>query len=216
MRVALLLALIACSGNRSSKDGVTVELASVTLANDCGSYGAPPPPPSVMASREAPSRQAGAAAQESAASMAADQDISAAEAVPGRSRLHRGGCQQTSMQLYFRASAPASVKVKKVELLDVAGKYLQDLTPRLPTQWNGSAYVAWDEKVVGGNTQVSASYALAAPNWDRLGGRMTAQTRSYHLRVVIAVGDAEHTLEKMSITPVVIEVHPEPDVVTMR
>jgi hypothetical protein len=216
----VLLSLVACGGHRSTKDGITVELASVTLANDCGSYGMPPPPPEVMAA--APMKR------EAAGQRVADEDISAGAASvvasetycpPGAdcrsAGRHRGGCQQTSMQLYFKALAPAVVKIKKVELLDVAGKYVQDLASRSPTHWNDSAYVAWDEKLVPGK-QVSTSYALAAPNWNKLGGREKAQTKKYHLRVVVDIGDAEHTLEKLSISPAVMQAMPEPDVVTMR
>ncbi len=212
MRTALLLALVACSGNRSSKDGVTVELASVTLANDCGDYGAPPPPPQVMAQAEVKRE---AANQDVAAGAAASETYCPPGAACRAARAQRSGCQQTSMQLYFRAQAPTIVKIKTVELLDAGGKFVQNLTPRSATYWNDSAYAAWDERVVAGK-QVSASYALASPNWDLLGGRIKAQTATYHLRVVVAVGDAEHALEKMSITPAVMQAMPEPDVVTMR
>jgi hypothetical protein len=221
-RAAILLALVACGGNRSTKDGVTVELASVTLANDCGSWGAPPPPPEVMAQREDKSELVAAkrAANQDIARESAGAAASEAACPPGEtcgsSFRRRSGCQQTSMQLYFRAASPTSVKIKTVELLDAQGKWVQDLAPRAPTYWNDSAYVGWDEHIVGGNKQVSASYALTTPNWDKLGGRVLAQTKTYHLRVVVAVGDADHTLEKMSITPTVIQVMPEPDVVTMR
>ena len=119
------------------------------------------------------------------------------------------------MQLYFKALGPTAVQIKTVELLDVAGKHLEDLTPRSPTYWNDSAYVAWDEKIVAGK-QVSTSYALGSPNWERLGGRLNAQAKKYHLRVVVAVGDSEHTLEKLSISPAVMQAIRDPDVVTMR
>jgi len=217
LTAACLLVLVACGGNRSTKDGVTVELASVTLANDCGNYGAPPPAPQVMAQAELK--------REAASERAASQDVAGAAASvvacpPGddcqsAGRARGYGCQQTSMQLYFKALAPTVVKVKTVELLDAAGKYVQDLAPRSPTHWNDSQYVAWDEKLVPGK-QVSTSYALASPNWDKLGGRVNAQTKTYHLRVVITVGDSEHTLEKHSISPAVMQAMPEPDVVTMR
>lgn len=227
MRLALaLLAVAACSGNRSSKEGVTVELASVTLASDCGNWAAPPPPPEIMAV-VAPREKTEVAASE----RPADEDRPAAAAKVGRSASQdvpargaagesmsqervRHSCQQTSMQLYFRANSPTAVKIKSVELLDASGKHIQDLAVRAPTVWNNSSYVAWDEKVIGGAKQVSASYALATPDWTKLGGRMEAQTKTYHLRVVVLVGDAEHTLEKMSISPMVIEVRAEPDVVT--
>jgi hypothetical protein len=219
LAAVMLLSLVACGGNRSTKDGVTVELASVTLASDCGGYGAPPPPPQVMALAEKKEqREANEWVPDSktSAGAAASQPYCApGAACQSAGSVYRGGCQQTSMQLYFKTLAPAVVKIKTVELLDSGGKYVQNLAPRLPTVWNDSQYVGWDEKLVPGK-QVSTSYALAAPNWDRLGGRERAQTKTYHLRVVVEVGDSEHTLEKLSITPAVMQANREPDVVTMR
>jgi hypothetical protein len=49
------------------------------------------------------------------------------------------------------------------------------------------------------------SYALASPPWDKLGGRMAAQTKRYQLRVTVAVGGTARTIEKTSIMPVQIE-----------
>ena len=198
MRAAVLAMFAACGGNTSDKGGVFVELASITLADDCGTSGYMPPPskPPPEARQE---KSAGAEASE-------------VYCPPGGDCGDRyRGCAQTSMQLAFSAPTAAIVKVKKVELLDGMGKYIQDLAPRLPSRWNGSAYVAWDEKLDGGKP-LSTSYALAAPNWAKLGGRMEAQSKKYHLHVVVTVDDREHSLEKQSIQPAVMQ----PDVVTLR
>jgi len=207
MRLAIVLALVACSGTKSSKDGITVELASVTLANDCGDrgYQPPPPPPEPTASANMASKEA--ARQE----VARVEPAAEMPCPPGKQcRSFSGGCAQTSMQLAFRANSTATVTVKKVELLDGMGKYVQDLAPRLPSRWDADRYVVWNEQLEPGKP-IAASYALAAPDWRKLGGD-DARTKKYHLRVVITVNDSDHTLEKQSISPVVSQ----PDVVTLR
>ncbi len=203
MRAAVLALLAACGGSTSDKGGILVELASITLADDCGDFGYMPPPskPALEPRHE---------------EKAASGDVAASEAYcpPGakcRSSSPGRSCAQTSMQLAFSAPTVATVKIKKVELLDGMGKYLQDLEPRLPKRWDGSAYVAWNEQLEGGKP-LSTSYALTAPNWEKLGGRMEAQTKKYHLHVVVTIGDNEHSLEKQSIQPAVMQ----PDVVTLR
>lgn len=202
MRLAgVALVVAACGGSSSDKGGVAVELASVTLADDCGADGYRPPPVK-------PPPEAKAARQEAEdrgpASMAACVGDDCANA-------YRRSCAQTSMQVAFSADHAGVVKVKKVELLDGMGRFIQELAPRAPSRWDGSSYVPWDEKLEP-TKPLSASYALAAPDWKRLGGRMEAQSKKYHLHVVISIGETEHSLEKQAISPVVMQ----PDVVTMR
>ncbi len=198
MRSIGLVLLVACGGSSSDKAGVAVELASVTLADDCGDYGWMPPP-----SKPPPDPKA---------ERAASQDVAASESMAKASgpAVYRG-CSQTSMQLSFSSDHAASVTVKKVELLDGNGKYIQDLTPRMPMRWNGSGYEKWDEKLEP-TKPLAASYALAAPDWKKLGGRMEAQSKKYHLHVVIDAGGTSHSLDKQTIAPVVMQ----PDVVTLR
>ena len=88
---------------------------------------------------------------------------------------------------------------------------LQPLAARSPTKWNASKYEPWDGKLAAGQL-AQVSYSLAAPDWNKLGSRMQAQTKKYQLRVVLEVGDSEHTLEKQSISPALMM----PDVVTRR
>jgi hypothetical protein len=210
MRSVLLLALIGCGspGPSSTKDGVTVDLASVTLADDCGDHGYIPPPTVVA--------QAGSDHQKAAdTEIAAKQSVARSEtACPNGEDCHHHaraarGCSQTSMQLSFKGTAP-SVKIKKVELLDDTSRPIQELASRSPKKWDGNKYVAWNEQLAG--DRVATSYALAAPKWEDLGGRLKAQAKKYHVRVTIAVGDSEHTVEKQSISPAVMQ----PDVVTSR
>lgn len=193
-----LVGLVACGGSSSDKGGVAVELASVTLADDCGTAGYMPPPPK-------PPPPAKEERRSEAAATMASQDVA-----NEKTSVYRG-CAQTSMQVAFSADHATTVTVKKVELLDGNGKYIQDLEARMPMRWNGSGYEKWDEKLEP-TKPLSASYALAAPDWKKLGGRMEAQSKRYHLHVVIEAGGSSHSLDKQTIAPVVMQ----PDVVTLR
>ncbi len=198
MRIPVALVLLAaCGGSSSDKGGVAVELASVTLADDCGTAGYMPPPPKPPPAAKEERR--------GEAASVASQDVA-----NEKSSVYRG-CAQTSMQVAFSADHATTVTVKKVELLDGNGKYIQDLEARMPMRWNGSGYEAWDQKLEP-TKPLSASYALAAPDWKKLGGRMAAQSKRYHLHVVIDAGGRSHSLDKQTIAPVVMQ----PDVVTLR
>jgi hypothetical protein len=119
-------------------------------------------------------------------------------------------CTPTSMQLAVRAPSDAeatTIRVTKVELLDPSGKTVVDtLTARKPSRWDGDgAYTGWNEKVAPGQS-IAASYLLSTPNWDKLAGnRWNAHTKVFQLRVTVAIGDAERTIEKQSVVPAAIE-----------
>ncbi len=207
MRSAILLVMVGCgsaASTSSSKGDVSVELSSVTLADDCGTSGNPPPPPTQVAGKEAAAERV---ADGPANMVAQGSCAKGANCNFARSR----GCDQTSMQLAIKSGDALGVRVKKVELLDAGGKSLQQLAARSPTKWGASKYEPWDEKLAAGQL-AQTSYSLAAPDWNKLGGRMDAQTKKYQLRVVVEVGDSEHTLEKQSISPALMQ----PDVVTLR
>lgn len=168
---------------------VMVELAAVTLGDDCGDSGSSAPPVAV-----------------------ADKPSARAPMPPGDlcegCAPYRGHCDQTSMQLALRTGAGTGatfVKIKKVELLDRNGKLLAVLEARLPTKWDGQRYVGWDQRITG-DQKLAASYALSAPNWDALtNGRWSAHTRTFQLRVTLAVGTEDRTVDKQSITPAMLE-----------
>jgi hypothetical protein len=170
---------------------VMVELAAVTLADDCGSTDLPPP----VAAADKP--RAGAPA-------------SMAPMPPGdicEGCVYTPHCDQTSMQLSLRTTGGGStnVTVKKVELLDSRGKFLANLDARMPTRWDGQRYVGWDQKIVG-EQKLAASYLLSAPDWNALtGNRWNAHTKSFQLRVTLAVGNSDRTVDKQSITPAMLE-----------
>ena len=78
------------------------------------------------------------------------------------------------------------------------------LGSRLPTRWTNNEYAVWDGTLDARST-AQVSYALASPPWDKLGGRMAAQSKRYQLRVTLSVGGSQRTVEKTSIMPVQIE-----------
>lgn len=207
-----LVGLVACSKATTTEEhvGVTpkprpevkVELAGVTLGDDCadGVRTKPTPPPPA----------GGASARPSGAT------------APGAALGDCGGpncnmpppaCEQTVMQLAVHAPADADatkVKITRVELLDEAGQPFGKLTPRTPTKWDGSAYVPWDEAVPAGKAELVVSYKLSSPDWSKTNGRLGAAGKKFTLRVTAAVSDRERTLEMQTI----VIVMPEPNVVT--
>jgi hypothetical protein len=188
---------------------VGVEIAGVTLADDCGegpNTRPLPPPTAAKATADSSERK------DSSAKMAPSQDMPSAGACAEGANC--GGlpprqCDQTSMQIAIKGNGQkTTIKVKRVELLDSSGKVVGTLTARKPMKWSGSAYVAWDETVTG---DVSASYLLSAPDWNTLTkGRWNAANHRFQLRVTVTVGDKDRQIDKQSIVPVL----PEPEVVT--
>ena len=181
--LAALAANCATSDATPTKD-VSVELAAVTLADDCGR----PPPAPARPARTAPSSP----------SVVAPADCGGPNC--GYSR-----CDQTSMQLSFKAPAgvkPTTIKIKRVELLDTKGKVLEVLAVRAPARWTAEgSYVAWNETITAGQT-VASTYELDSPDWDKLtNGRWSAHSKTFQLRVTVTIGSADRTVEKQSITP---------------
>src|SRR5437762_8571619 len=120
MRSAIWLLLVACGSSstpKSTTGGVTVELASVTLADDCGDD-ADRPPPSTLAAAGSDSRPA--AMQERKADMAKCQGEDCRH-------MERQRCDQTSMQLSLSASEAAAVRIKKVEFMTDNGAVIGEL-----------------------------------------------------------------------------------------
>jgi hypothetical protein len=176
---------------------VLVELAAVTLADDCGGTLRGPPPPVQVASAESPRRAIARPADEApaAASCAQGADCSS----------RRRACEQTSMQLAIRASGqPATIAVKKVELLDDKGTVLGELAATGAMRWTHDKYEAWDQQLAASQS-VSASYALAAPPYDKMGGRWAAHDKQFQLRVTVVVAGKERTIEKKALAPTMLE-----------
>jgi hypothetical protein len=200
-RFTLLIALLAGCWSASQTTetpkpaelDVRVELAAVTLGDDCGDSAVLPPPV--------------------ASAKPSDIPVGPGAAAPCMQNMPCGGyharCDQTSMQLSLKAAlgdAPATVKVKKVELLDPMGKVLAELGSRAPTRWTSDgSYVPWNETIAPGQT-LAASYTLTSPNWDALtSGRWNAHGTAFQVRVTLAVGSHERTVDKQAITPARLE-----------
>jgi hypothetical protein len=203
MKTFSLLILAGCwtssqttTTNPPTTPDVSVELAAVTLGDDCGDTNLAPPAEAPAPNRRAPG---GAPAPMSMAPCMPNQPCGFA---------HRSHCDQTSMQISLRATEGAgstNVRVKKVELLDKRGKVLAELESRTAAKWTGSSYVAWNQTIAAGE-RLAATYSLSAPNWDALtNGRWNAHSKTFQLRVTLAIGDRDRTVEKQSITPAMIE-----------
>lgn len=189
--VALAAGCVSSSQPKPPTNNIVVDVASVALAQDCGDQ-AMPPPEAPQANRKAPA--AGESAPE--------------DKVGSMSQSRQESCDQTRMQLSIKAAGAAKIQIKRVELLDASGKVVGHLRPRTPSKWIDDSYQAWNEQVVAGD-QVTASYALSAPNWEELGGRNPSVT--YRVRVTVAVGDEERTIDKAASTTVEAPALPEPE-----
>jgi hypothetical protein len=100
------------------------------------------------------------------------------------------------MQLALHAHAKsATIKVRRIEILDGDGKRLDVLTSSQPTTWKEvGKYEPWDESIAA-NDSMAVSYTLSAPNWDKLlAGRFGDQM--FRVRVTVAVGGQDRVSEK--------------------
>ncbi len=181
---------------------VEIAIASVTLADDCPDgrgpdWSLPPPAPvaSTTAADEAP------APKPTAGSM---QDPSLAG--PGSASVRRlsmseaeAACEQSFVQLQVTGKAGAGrFAIRKIELLDDAGKVLGELTARTPTRWQDDHYEPWTEQVEAGAT-TSAAYELSAPDWSKYGmSRSDAEGRVFNVRLTVSAGDDERTVEQQA------------------
>ena len=208
------------AGRPPAATDVRVELAAVTLGNECGEGWTPPPP--VVTAMAAPAGTApgdegaprSAVPASPAVRRAPSQQVpmdtpmeAEAAGIASRPRA-RFVCPQTSMQLSLTATAgpsPTTVQVKRVELLDAQGKVIGQLTARAPTAWKGDAYAPWDQVVAPGQ-QVAASYALSSPDWEAMeGGSWAQRGKTFQLRVIVAIGAREQAVDKQAITPTMLE-----------
>ncbi|HEU0035039.1 MAG TPA: hypothetical protein VFQ53_30645 [Kofleriaceae bacterium] len=173
--LVLCLAAVACtSSDAKVPNEITVELAAVTLGDDCA-----PPKPATPAA-VAPSRCAG----------------------PNCGRRCDQTSMQLAIRAQPGVKH-TTLAIKKVELLDDKGKLLQELAAREGTVWNDAkgAYVAWDQ-TIDASANLKTMYALAAPNWDKLtNGRWHAHEKTFQLRVTVVIGSGTRTVEKQAITP---------------
>ena len=121
----------------NTREGVDVTIASVTLADDCGT--GPTTQPSQPAADEP---TAGARSQ-----VMADY-----------------ACEQSSIQLRVANDTAdgSTLSIQKIELIDDRGTLVAELTSRSPSRWADDTYQEWDERVAAHET-LQVSYALSAP-----------------------------------------------------
>jgi hypothetical protein len=189
--LALMVAasVAACDGGASSTTGdsnraiprpvpgkLTIGLASVTLANDCGTAPMTEPPQPTTGSSGA------ARAERSAGSAIGAMPPSAAK------RAAEEPCQQSSVQLVVSnlTAASASMQVKSVTVIDGKGARVAELGASKPSRWVGDAYQPWDGSVEQGAT-LNVAYALSRP--------AVAAGETYTVRVVLATAGGDTTVE---------------------
>jgi hypothetical protein len=148
---------------------VTVDLASVTLANDCGT-----------APTTAPTRIATGAPAVDPAGHAAGSSTMAADSV-------ERPCRQSSVQLVVsnRTGTSARLRVTSVTVLD-RGASIGELRPGKPSRWAGDRYEVWDETVAA-DASLNVAYALSRP--------AVFAGMTYTVRVVISTVGGDTTVE---------------------
>lgn len=166
-RLALTVApfvLGACIATHTPDPSLEVDasIASVTLADDCGSAGPPD-------GRAEPGFIAGDCAEDSP---------------------NCGFCRQTGMQLSIEAAAEgASVpfEVVAIRLYDMETGALSDtLDPRAAQIFVDGAYGAWDEMIHPGDS-LNVSYDSSSPDWTAIGGGNSWETHGMRFRVEMDV-----------------------------
>jgi hypothetical protein len=86
--------------------------------------------------------------------------------------------------------APATISIRKIEIVDQRGTTVGELTAREPCRWTDDAYQPWDEQI-GADQIMQVSYALSQP--------FVHAGESYTVRVTVAAGDDERTVERRTM-----------------
>lgn len=180
MRAIALVAVFGCGSAAPTpvtpvdpNAAIAIDIASVSLAEDCGA-GAQPADP-VRPRTPSPS------------SAQPDDGDAPSEG--------EAACEQTTLQLSIRAKSAGKIAIKRVELLAADGKRVGTLRSRSPSKWVSGDYQPWNERVEPGQT--TASYALSQPDWDKL-SKGRDPSVAYRVRVVIEVDGAERVFDKQA------------------
>ena len=165
--------------------GVTVEMISATLAEDCGGTGAPYYAPPEIQKKKGRKKDKPSAGSPAPAGESMQRSMSGPRA-----------CQQTSMQLSVVAGKltdKATISVKKVEFFDKKGKLIGELTPRNPMAWSAKdgAYQDWDQTVAS-DQSLAVTYALSAPNWSGVAERWGG---TFVMKATVTVGGKDQTVQ---------------------
>lgn len=189
LAILLLASAAACSGSSNptptepvgnapdpAAGKVSVALASVTLAEDCGT--APTTAPAEPTT--APAASASAASQDVPAGVSSQRVAAGAMA--------KRACQQSSVQLVVSntTAASASVKVKSVTVLDSTGATVVQLNSYEPSRWADDTYQPWDGSIEAGAT-LNVAYSLSEP--------AVNAGETYTVRVVVETAGGDTTVE---------------------
>jgi hypothetical protein len=121
---------------------------------------------------------------------------------PRGTGLCGGPCVFSNVQLDFTASATgqtAHIQIVSASLVDAStGAEVQKLSAYTPLDWNGTAYVAWDENVASG-TEVKASYTVSPPAWSQI-DPSGSYSRQYAYRIVVGLDGATVTVVSPAMT----------------
>jgi hypothetical protein len=86
------------------------------------------------------------------------------------------------------------IQIRRVELLDLSGKPLATIPASAPMRWNDEGlFQPWNETVAGGEI-LAATYSLGKATW--VDGGHYDRTATYRVKVTVAVGTKERTVEK--------------------
>jgi hypothetical protein len=111
-------------------------------------------------------------------------------------------CVFSNVQLDFSATATgrtSHVQIVSVSLIDAtSGAEVQKLSAYTPLDWNGTAYVPWDENVPSG-TEVKASYTLSPPTWSQIDPTNTFR-HQYFYRIEVGLDGARTVLDSQAMT----------------
>ncbi len=114
-------------------------------------------------------------------------------------------CRASNVQIDFSLKAQAAVKVSivKVVLVDEkSGASLDTLSVSQPTLWNGSNYVAWDEKVQRGPSN-KVSYRMSSPKWSAIGSnglRYDGTQQKYYINLTVKTDYSEFTIRSGTLS----------------
>lgn len=168
---------------------VDVDVASVSLADDC------PDPVAEAAEADDEEPSASSAGPRHKSRSVHSSSMACQEGHCGQSSW-KASCEQTTIQLSLRSKSDggAKIAIKRIELIDAAGKSLGDMTARLPTRWTDDGeYKPWNERVAG-RQRVTASYALSLP----AGAGDLDVTETYRVRVTVSIDGEDRTLVKQA------------------
>ncbi len=186
LAILLLASAAACSGSSNptptdpigntpepAAGKVSVALASVTLAEDCGT--APTTAPAE------PTTAAASATQDVPSGAVSSQRVAAGS-------MAKRACQQSSVQLVVSntTAASASMKVKSVTVLDSTGATVVQLNSYEPSRWAADTYQPWDGSIEAGAT-LNVAYSLSEP--------AVNAGETYTVRVVVETAGGDTTVE---------------------